>query len=86
MPTFTPPTVNDVPAVYTGDDEQDPWRFFADGPRGVNVWKLNDGTYTQVEPQNNANVVILYHGGHVHPISAAEATLLIAAGYGANVT
>ena len=86
MPTFTPPTVNDVPAVYVGDRDQDPWRFFADGPRGVNVWKLLDGTYTQVEPQNYTNVAILYHGGHAHPITAGEAALLTAAGYGANIT
>ena len=87
MPTFTPPTVNDVPPVYPSDEKnQDPWRFFADGPRGLNVWKLNDGSYTQAEPQTLANVAVVYHGGHIHPITAGEAALLTAAGYGAYVT
>lgn len=86
MPTFTPPTIADVPAVYPTSDEQDPWRFFSNGLRGLNVWKLTDGTYTQVEPQTLANVAVVYHGGHIHPITAAEAVLLTAAGYGGNIT
>lgn len=86
MPTFTPPTVNDVPAVYPNDREQSPWRFFADGPRGINVWKLTTGAYTEVEPADSSTVAILYHGGHVHTVTAGEAALLTAAGYGAYVS
>jgi len=50
MPTFTPPVEGYVPPVPAGrDGHNDPgWRllhYFAPGPRGVNVFKLADGTY-----------------------------------------
>lgn len=77
---FTPPTVRDRPLGY---DRL--FRHFRNELRGVNVWKLIDGTYTQREPFDLALVAITYHGGHEYPVSAAEAASLTTAGYGANL-
>jgi hypothetical protein len=83
MPTFTPPTVLDVPAVFGQDREnRHPWANFAAKPRGVNVFKLTDGSYTQVQPNDWATIAAWYYGGHSHTVSAGEAALLTAAGYG----
>lgn len=80
MATFIPPTDN---FVY--------WAEYADegifsslqpGPRGRNVYKLVDGTFTENQPSDMTTVAILYHGGHEHPITASEQADLIAAGYG----
>jgi hypothetical protein len=57
MATFTPPTLNIVPQVPVADtrfgprtEQQNPqgyrlMRYTDPGPRGINVWKMNDGTY-----------------------------------------
>ena len=86
MPTFTPPTVADVPAVYPQDrDNQHPWSYFSPGLRGITVFKLTNGSYTQEQPADQTTIAIWYHGGHVHTVSTAEAALLTAAGYGAYI-
>jgi hypothetical protein len=87
VPTFTPPTVNDVPFVFPQDKaNQAPWSHFAPIARGVNVFKLTNGTYTQTQPDTWAEIAVLYYGGHSHTVSTAEAALLTAAGYAANLT
>ena len=81
MATFTPPTAADVPAVFPEDRRnQSPWRHFANGLRGVNVWKLNDGTYTENEPDPE-DVALVYLGAHTYTVDASEAAALTAAGY-----
>ena len=50
MPVFTPPVEGYVPMVPAGEDgTNDPaWRlmqYFPVGPRGVNVYKMADGSY-----------------------------------------
>jgi hypothetical protein len=50
MPTFTPPVMPYVPSVPAGEDgtNNPGWRlmqYFPVGPRGVNVYKMADGTY-----------------------------------------
>ena len=87
MPTFTPPTVDEV--IYF--DPYHPRRgdiFSRIGPtpRGVTVYKLTDNTYTQSHPSDQTTIAITYHGGHEHIVSAAEETALINAGYSANIT
>jgi len=79
MATFRPPT--------------DPFVRFDDGsgggifsylrgwPRGRNVYKLTDGTFTEDQPGNMDLVAKIYHGGHIHPLTAAEEADLIEAGY-----
>lgn len=83
MPTFTPPTVQDVARDQRARGVV---RFWPAHYRGVNVFKLTDGTYTESQPADSTTVAVTYHGAHSHTVTAAEATLLTAAGYGANIT
>lgn len=89
MPTFTPPTVIDVGSSLP-NTKRDPAsrlaRHLAPIARGVNVYKLNTGVYTEDEPVDATTIAVTYQGGHNHTVSAAEAALLTAAGYGANIT
>lgn len=81
---FVPPTVFDVPRTV-------PWahpgnallRWYSPLERGVTVFLLNDGTFTQQQPPDDVGVAHTYHGGHEHPVTAAEAAALTTAGYGA---
>jgi hypothetical protein len=86
MPTFTPPTQNVLRFVDFSRPERFEnrlFRFFAPLPRGVNVYKLTDGTYTEADQSDATAYTVLYHGGHSHEVTAAEAAALTAAGYGA---
>ena len=84
MPIFIPPTDNLL--QYT--DRTQPYglgyrlfRFFSPEPRGRNVYKLSDGSFTEIEQSDLSNVVKLFHGGHSHYVSDVEAAELVAAGY-----
>jgi hypothetical protein len=59
---------------------------FANGDRGRNVYKLNDGTYTEDQPGDMTTVAITYYGGHDIQITDDEAASLTAAGYGAYIS
>lgn len=88
MPTFSPPTEN---VVHYGDYSQGGlqlrlWRFFRPEARGINVYLLDDGTYTEVDQRDTGQVVKVYLGGHVIDITDDEAASLTAAGYGAYIT
>lgn len=50
-------------------------------PRGRNVYKLVDGSFTESQPSDMSKVAHIYHGGHVHELTAAEEQDLIDAGY-----
>lgn len=92
--TFTPPTRTSVPAVAadTPSWQQKPAKWTAAAaliPRGVNVYKLLDGTYTEKQPTSNVaftsgweQVAVFYQGGAANPVDLDEATALTAAGYG----
>lgn len=85
--TFTPPTVRDGPrTVPWPHPANDLFKYFRPLERGISVFKLADGTYTQTQPPNDVGVVWTYHGGHEHPVDATEAFALAAAGYGAYIT
>lgn len=87
MPTFEPPVVYDVPVTVRYPHPGNALlRYYSPGPRGVNVWKLVDGSYTETQPSDASLVAYLYHGAHLHPVDDAEAAALTAAGYGANIT
>ena len=59
------------------------YRHYQPGPRGRNVWKLTDGTYTENQPMNDDDIAIIYQGGHEHVLfDDDERDALIAAGYG----
>jgi hypothetical protein len=56
VPVFTPPVELYVPPVPAGDyREAGPpvrlFRFFQPGPRGVNVFKMSDGSYLRDDQQ-----------------------------------
>lgn len=95
MPTFTPPTDNFLNlsdfemTMFSSDDDRISHRLlthYSGLPRGRNVYKLDDGTYTENEPNDLQTVTITYLGGHVHEVSDTEAAALTAAGYGANIS
>lgn len=95
MPTFTPPTDNFLNlsdfevTMFSSDDTRLSYRLlnhFAALPRGRNVYKLDDGTYTENEPNDMETVIVTYLGGHSHEVSADEASSLTAAGYGDNIS
>lgn len=80
MAIFTPPTDN---FVYWSDRaDEGILAYLQPGPRGRNVYKLVDGSFTENQPADSSVIAVLYHGGHVHTITAAEEADLIAAGYG----
>jgi len=85
MATFTPPTDNLVRWADPFDQsvEHRLFRFLSPGARGRNVYKLTDDTFTENQPSDMSTVAKLYHGGHTHTVTAAEASALTAAGYGA---
>lgn len=73
----------------TPEWQRKPFAFFTNEsspPYSANVFKLVDGTFTEVQPVDPATIAITYYGGHEYPVSAAEVTALVAAGYGANIT
>jgi len=88
VPTFVPPTSNEVTSVLPETDgiALFLFRFYAPQARGKNVFKLNDGTYVEDDPAEFDTIVKTYHGGHIHEITAQEASDLTAAGYGAYIS
>lgn len=94
MPTFSPPTANDVPRVTEDYRRENPlgWRLFRHYsllPRGRTVLKSAAGVYTTVDNPSQDDIdaaAVAYLGGHIYQITSAEATALTAAGYGAYIT
>lgn len=84
MATFKPPT---DPFVYWAEPgETGIFRYMTPGARGRNVFKLTDGSFVEEQPYEDTDIAIIYHGGHVHELTAQEEADLIAAGYGDYVT
>jgi hypothetical protein len=96
MPSFSPPTVDDSgPVSFDRNDlTLNPlgfrlFRHFKSRARGRTVLKSVAGVYTTVDTPTQDEIdaaAICYLGGHIYPISAAEATALTAAGYGAYIS
>lgn len=98
MATFNPPTDNFVVPVTISDymgglhlskDQRLANRLggrIEASPRGRNIFLLTDGTFTDNQPSSLSMVSKVYYGGHDNEITAAEATALTAAGYGAYIT
>ena len=81
---FNPPTDN----FHSYEDERGT-RIFSRipaGPRGRNVYKLADGTYTENQPSDTEDIAIVYYGGHATELTAQEVSDLTAAGYGAFIS
>jgi hypothetical protein len=90
MSVFTPPTDDFVQQAIIPDESSSVeerlayrlYRHYSPGPRGRNIYKLNDGTYTENEPADMTTVAITYYGGHATEVTATEVASLTAAGYG----
>ena len=83
MPIFRTPTDEFVRyGDWTeGGIQRGLWKFFRPEERGRNVYKLNDGTFTEVDLRDEGQIVRVYHGGHDNYVTDAEADDLVAAGY-----
>jgi hypothetical protein len=84
VPTFIPPTENSLRYVERNQSQGSGYglfKFYRPEPRGRNVYKLSDGSFTEVDQSDLSNVVRLFHGGHSHYVSDVEAAELVAAGY-----
>lgn len=57
------------------------WRFFRPEPRGRNVYKLTDGTFSEADQRDEGQIVRIYHGGHDNYVTDSEALELENAGY-----
>jgi hypothetical protein len=83
MATFRPPT---DPLVYFDDGSGGGiFSYLSGWPRGRNVYKMTDGSFQENQPGDDSLVAKIYHGGHIHELTAAEEADLIAAGYGAYI-
>lgn len=85
MPIFSPPVVNDLPAILpeTRGVQRRLWRHYGGNPRGVSVLKIG-GVYQTITTPTTAQIdsaTEYYAGGHVYVVSAAVSAALIAAGY-----
>lgn len=84
MATFTPPTDDFV--YWAKNYEVGIMASLHPGERGRNVFKMTDGSFTESQPNDDSLISHIYHGGHVHPLTATEESDLIAAGYGSYIT
>lgn len=84
MATFEPPTDNFV--TWDGGKYDTILSALAAGPRGRNVFKLTDGTFTESQPSDPTEIDITYYGGHIYTLTAEEEADLTAAGYGDYIT
>jgi hypothetical protein len=81
--------VGDVTAAANRFDDSIAGRLFryAQGTSsGANVYKLTDGTFTQVEQREYERIVKVYHGGSKNFVTAEEKAELVSAGYGEYIT
>ena len=85
---FRPPTAFDGPTTLVGGDRvaNRLARFYRPRERGINVYKLVDSTFTQVDQSDYTNISKVYHGGHIHQLTEEEYADLLGAGYGAYLT
>lgn len=84
MATFKPPTDNFVYWAETADEGI--FSYLKPWPRGRNVFKLTNGSFTENQPMDQDSIAITYHGGHIHELTAQEEQDLRDAGYGDYIT
>ena len=80
MATFRPPT--DPFVKFDDGSGEGIFSYLKGWPRGRNVFKLTDGSYTESQPSDPNIIEKVYHGGHIHELTAQEEQDLIDAGYG----
>jgi hypothetical protein len=84
MATFSTPTDDFV--VWSDGWDNGILSYLKPGPRGRNVWKLTDGTFTENQPAYMSQISKAYYGGHIYPLTATEEAELTSAGYGEYIT
>jgi hypothetical protein len=67
--------------VSWDDGTEGIFRYLKNFPRGRNVYKLTDGSFTENQPGDMSTVEKIYHGGHIHELTSAEEADLVEAGY-----
>ena len=85
---FRVPYTETYPSGYFGggDAANRLRRYDRSNIRTLNLYKLNDGTYTTIEQRDLGQVVKLWHGGRDHFLNDAEVVELTEAGFGASIT
>lgn len=85
---FRTPSTTEIAAADRYDDTVAGrlFRYAQPTYAGVNVYKLVDGTFTQVEQRDYDLISKVYHGGTLNFVSSEEKQELVAAGYGSYVT
>lgn len=94
MSIFRPPTDDFVvlgipPKEFSSQEVRvayNLFRHFEPEPRGRNVFKLTDGTFTENEPNDVTSISKVYWGGSDNEVNADEVAELTAAGYGAYIS
>jgi hypothetical protein len=80
MATFRPPT--DPFVRFDDGSGTGIFSYLVGYPRGRNVFKLTNGQFIETDPADANDIAKIYHGGHIHPLTAEEEADLRAAGYG----
>lgn len=85
---FRVPYTETYPAGYFGggDAANRLRRYDRSSIRTLNLYKLNDGSYTTIEQRDLGQVVKLWHGGRDHFLTDAEVVELTEAGFGASIS
>lgn len=79
---FTPPTIPYVPmALKPSHPAFDLFKFYRPLDAGINVFIVGGVVTTQEPDYEFVTPQSVFLGGHVSPVTDAEATLLTAAGY-----
>ena len=85
---FRVPYTETYPGGYfgEGDTANKLQRYNRTNVRGINLYKLTDGTYTTIDQRNLGQVAKIWHGGRDHFLTDAEVVELTEAGFGASIT
>jgi hypothetical protein len=85
---FRVPYTETYPGGYFGggDIANSLQRYNRTNVRGINLYKLTDGTYTTIDQLNLGQVAKIWHGGRDHFLTDAEVVELTEAGFGASIT
>lgn len=84
---FYPPSSSVALAEFDGEGISNRlFSYAAPFPRGNNIFKLNDNTYTDIDPRDPSLYKKVYFGGHQNFLTPEEKADLVAAGYGGYIT
>jgi hypothetical protein len=83
VPTFIPPTANNVAAAERGDNTIAGrlFRYVSPGKSADNVFRLTNGSFTTVQPSDVSLISRTFWGATKNYVTDAEAAELVAAGF-----